>query len=124
MHTGTDQRPQAESLAQNCRAPALGFFRQMPAELVAVALIDAATSAAGGQMSVSWWYEEVRAGRAPAPVIQQVRCTRWRLVDVARFWSERASVGVTTATKTTARAKKASDAARSALAARPAAVAG
>ena len=60
--------------------------RPLPADLAAVALIDAPTCAAPGDMSVSWWHEEVRAGRAPAPAIRRPRCTRWRLADVAAFW--------------------------------------
>ena len=54
-----------------------------------VALISAATCAAPGQMSVSWWNEEVRTGRAPQPVIRASRCTRWRLSDVREFWRKR-----------------------------------
>ncbi len=34
----------------------------LPATLAAVALIDAETCAAAGQMSVSWWHEMVRSG--------------------------------------------------------------
>jgi len=89
----------------------LGQSRPMPVELAAVALIDAVTCAVAGGMSVSWWYEEVRAGRAPAPAIQQVRCTRWRMAQVVQFWTERASLGASDAAMSTARAKKASDAA-------------
>ncbi|MBP5992240.1 MAG: hypothetical protein KA766_19755 [Piscinibacter sp.] len=55
--------------------------------LVEVALIDAKACAAVGDVSVSWWHAEVRAGRAPAPVIQRPRCTRWRLGDVKAFWA-------------------------------------
>lgn len=58
----------------------------LPADLAAVALIDAPTCAAAGAMSVSWWHAEVAAGRAPAPVIRRPRCTRWRAADVAGFW--------------------------------------
>jgi hypothetical protein len=42
-------------------------------------------------MSPSWWFDEVRAGRAPRPVIRGHRCTRWRLADVRRFWELRAA---------------------------------
>ena len=62
--------------------------RPLPAALVDVALIDAPTCAAAGDMSVSWWHEEVRTGRAPAPVIRKPRCTRWRIADVRAFWIE------------------------------------
>jgi predicted DNA-binding transcriptional regulator AlpA len=58
----------------------------LPVSLADVALIDALTCAAAGDMSVTWWHEEVRAGRAPAPVIRKPRCTRWRLSDVRAFW--------------------------------------
>ena len=65
------------------------IWRQLPAELAEVALIDAETCAATGAVSVSWWYEEVRAGRAPKPAIQQPRLTRWSLAVVRSFWQER-----------------------------------
>ena len=65
--------------------------RQLPADVADVALIAADTCAAIGDVSVSWWHEEVRASRAPKPVIQQPRFTRWRLADVRRFWAERAA---------------------------------
>jgi hypothetical protein len=65
--------------------------RPLPADLADVALIAADTCAAAGEVSVSWWHEEVRTDRAPKPVIQQPRFTRWRLVDVRRFWVERAA---------------------------------
>lgn len=62
----------------------------LPSPLDAVALIDAKTAAAVGSMSLSWWHAEVAAGRAPRPVIQQTRFTRWRLQDVRSFWERRA----------------------------------
>ena len=83
--------------------------------LAGVALIDAPTCAAAGGMSVSWWHEEVRTGRAPAPAVRQPRCTRWRLLDVASFWKAFASDGendTRTSAQVTAQAKKASAAAR------------
>lgn len=87
----------------------------LPADLAAVALIDAPTCAAAGAMSVSWWHEEVRAGRAPAPAIRKPRCTRWRLADVRAFWSksaEQAAADGQAAAGVKARATKASAAAR------------
>ena len=63
----------------------------LPADLADVALIDAPTCAAAGQMSLSWWYAEVAAGRAPQPVIRGPRCTRYRMVDVRAFWLDRAT---------------------------------
>lgn len=71
MTAKTDHQPSAQAL---------------PADLAAVALIDAPTCAAAGAMSLSWWHAEVAAGRAPAPVIQRPRCSRWRAVEVAAFW--------------------------------------
>ena len=87
----------------------------LPADLAAVALIDAPACAAVGAMSVSWWHDEVRAGRAPKPVIQQPRCTRWRLQDVRAYWAKRAeqaTADVQAAAGVKARATKASAAAR------------
>lgn len=89
--------------------------KAMPADLAAVALIDAPTCAAAGAMSVSWWHEEVRAGRAPAPAIRKPRCTRWRLADVRAFWSksaEQAAADAKAAAGVTTRATKASAAAQ------------
>lgn len=83
--------------------------------LTGVALIDAPTAAATGGMSVSWWHEEVRAGRAPAAAVRQPRCTRWRLADVADFWRAFATDGaddIKAAARMTAQGKKASNAAR------------
>jgi predicted DNA-binding transcriptional regulator AlpA len=85
----------------------------IPTALSSVALIDAPTCAAAGGMSVSWWHEEVRTGRAPAPVVRQPRCTRWRLSQVSEFWQAFASKGSEEAAAlVTAKAKKASNAAR------------
>ena len=81
-----------------------------PAELAAVALIDASACAATGSMSLSWWHAEVAAGRAPQPVIRQPRFTRWRLVDVHQFWHEQAC-GALNNDGTRTRAAKASAAA-------------
>jgi predicted DNA-binding transcriptional regulator AlpA len=87
----------------------------VPSTLASVALIDAPTCAAAGGMSVSWWHEEVRTGRAPAPAVRQPRCTRWRLSDVLAFWQAFATKGeadTQAAQQVTAKAKKASAAAR------------
>lgn len=86
-------------------------WRPLPADLAAVALIDARTSAAPGDMSVSWWHAEVAAGRAPKPAVRLPRCTRWRLADVRSFWiafAEKAAADTEAAGRVTARAKKAS----------------
>jgi hypothetical protein len=61
---------------------------QIPDALADAALIAGPTCAASGAVSLSWWLEEVRAGRAPQPAIRQSRFTRWRLSDVRRFWLE------------------------------------
>lgn len=87
----------------------------LPADLAAVALIDAATCAAAGGMSVSWWHDEVRAGRAPAPAIRKPRCTRWRLSAVQTFWvkfAEQGSEDSLSAQAAQDRARKASQAAQ------------
>lgn len=82
--------------------------------LAEVALIDAKTCAAVGSMSLSWWHDEVRTGRAPAPVIREPRCTRWTLASVRAYWTERAQLGTDTpdAGKVIAKATKASAAAK------------
>ena len=67
--------------------------RPTPEALADVALIDATTCAAAGCMGVSWWHDEVKAGRAPQPVIREPRCTRWKLCDVRQFWQARAERG-------------------------------
>ena len=87
----------------------------LPAELEAVALIDASICAAAGTVSVAWWYGEVRAGRAPAPVMRGSRCTRWRLTDVRDFWrrqAEQSADGAVRAAMVQSRAEKASAKAR------------
>jgi predicted DNA-binding transcriptional regulator AlpA len=89
--------------------------RPLPTILADVALIAADTCAAIGDVSVSWWHQEVRTDRAPKPVIQQPRFTRWRLADVRRFWAERAAqaeADTAAGERMAARAKKASVKAR------------
>jgi predicted DNA-binding transcriptional regulator AlpA len=87
----------------------------MSADLADVALIDAPESAAIGKMKPSWWYEKMRAGIAPQPVIRAPRCTRWRRSDVIEFWrkyAEEAARDTSTAALVQARAEKASAHAR------------
>ena len=87
----------------------------LPAGLSDVALIEAASCAAAGAMSVSWWHEAVRTGKAPAPVIRKPRCTRWRLSDVKAFWetfAQGASQDAESAEAVKAKAEKASRAAQ------------
>jgi hypothetical protein len=93
----------------------ISTVRPLPANVADVALIAASTCAAIGDVSTSWWQEEVRIGRAPRPAIQQPRLTRWRLADARRFWSERAvlaAADMEAGDLMAARAKTASDKAR------------
>lgn len=83
----------------------------VPPALEDVALIDGPTSAAAGGISLSTWHDLVRNGQAPAPVIRQSRCTRWRMLDVRNWLIERASQQ-TTGDAVLARAKQASIKAR------------
>ena len=87
----------------------------LPPLLADVALIDAATCASTGNMSVSWWHSMVASNQAPQPAVRLPRCARWRLADVRAFWlkfAERAAADTQAAEHATARAKKASAAAR------------
>lgn len=84
---------------------------QVPAALADAALIAGPTCAATGDVSLSTWHDLVRREIAPPPVIKKSRCTRWRLLDVRRFWIEFAeSAGADE--QVTQRAKKASIKAR------------
>lgn len=88
------------------------FSPPLPLANVAdVALINAKTCAAIGSMSVSWWHDEVRAGRAPAPATRRPRCTRWRVADVRAFWQRFAETG-NDSQQVIAQATKASKAAK------------
>lgn len=84
-----------------------------PNPLAEVSLIDAAACASVGSMSISWWHEEVRAGRAPQPAIRKTRCTRWRVSEVRDFWANFAEGGKDNTDKVMEVAKKASTAAKS-----------
>lgn len=79
-----------------------------------VALIDGRASAAVGDVSISWWLEEVRCGRAPAPAVRRPRYTRWKAMDVAAFWRKFVADASNDSRsgEVTKQAKKASDAAR------------
>lgn len=68
--------------------PAKHQLPSIPDSLTDVALVDAATAAAPGGMSVSWWHERVRTGEAPSPVVRLPKCTRWALRDVRQFWQD------------------------------------
>jgi len=83
----------------------------LSADLAQVALVDAATAAAVGGMSVSWWLNQVQGGYAPKPVLRGTRCTRWLSASVASYWRSRAENGpndVERADRLAARSKKAS----------------
>ncbi|MFT3818332.1 MAG: hypothetical protein QM750_11970 [Rubrivivax sp.] len=94
----------------------------LPPDLACAALVDAKTAAAVGGMGLSWWFDEVRAGRAPQPAVRAPRCTRWRVVDVRAFWQRFAEQGADA--RALAQATKASKAAKAAKAAQAAAQAG
>lgn len=80
-----------------------------------VALADITDICALVRMSASWVHNERAAGRFPAPVIREPRCTRWKIADIRAWLIERATQSAAD-TKTTelvtARAKKASTAAQ------------
>lgn len=66
-------------------------------------------------MSVSWWHDEVRSGRAPQPAVRMPRCTRWLVDDVCAFWTEFAAASANDGEgrqRVAELAKKASDSAR------------
>jgi predicted DNA-binding transcriptional regulator AlpA len=88
MTKSTDHAPLSGAASRAARrAPT-------PPELADVALIDGPRCAAAGCIAISTWYELVRRGEAPQPVLRAPRCTRWRLADVRewlRLWAERGS---------------------------------
>lgn len=95
----------------NAKPGSISVAHPLSADLADVALISADTCAAIGEASVSWWHEEVRAGRAPRPAIQQPRFTRWRRCQVIEFWANRvarAADGESAAERMATQAKKAS----------------
>jgi len=87
---------------------------KLPADLAKAALIDVKPAAATGGVSVSWFLAEVAAKRAPQPVIRRPRFTRWRVSDVAAYWTKLAEAPKDPgqADRLLARAKMASTAAR------------
>lgn len=92
MHTKTPIAI-AATAHQAPQATQQSSLATLPPVLVGVSLIDAEMCASVGSMSVSFWHEEVRAGRAPKPAVQRPRCTRWRLTDVADYWRRFAEEG-------------------------------
>jgi hypothetical protein len=99
-----------ESLALGATAPIKAkpkVSSAPPAAFGDDALVDAKTCAAGGNASLSWWFEKVASGEAPPPEIQLPRFTRWNLGKVRQFWREFPSKAATkkTADEVAARAK-------------------
>lgn len=87
--------------------------RPLPADLADVALLDISDVCAAVRMSASWVHDEVRARRFPQPLRYGPRCTRWTAASIRQYLIERAAQPQAEATDlVTARAKKASDAAR------------
>lgn len=68
--------------------------RPLPTDVAEAAFLDINDFVAAVRMSASWVHEEVRAGRAPAPVIRQSRCTRWLAADIKKYLKHRAEVAV------------------------------
>lgn len=90
-----------------------GAPAELPGSLADVALLDIRDVCAAARMSASWIHEEVRARRFPQPLRFGPRCTRWRSGDVRAWLIARAAAHDAEATAAvTAKAKKASDAAR------------
>ncbi len=89
--------------------------RPLPAELADVAFLDIGDVCAAVRMSASWVHDEVRERRFPQPMRFGARCTRWRSADIRTWLVERAAMAAADNRATelvTARAKKASAAAR------------
>ena len=64
-------------------------------------------------MSRSWWHDEVRAGRAPAPLHFGPRCSRWTAAVIRQYLIQRAAQPQAEAAELVkARATKASAAAQ------------
>ena len=87
--------------------------RPLPADLADVALLDISDVCAAVRMSASWVHDEVRSCRFPQPLRYGPRCTRWPAASVRQYLIDRAAQPQAEAAElVTARAKKASDAAR------------
>ena len=81
-----------QSLTEPTKRP---IVRQpAPQALADVALIDAPQCAAAACIGQSQWWELVKTGRAPQPVMRAPRCTRWRLADIRAWLIERAGAGI------------------------------
>lgn len=76
----------------------------LPAALADVALVDARQCASAAGISLSLWFELVRAGKAPQPAFRGNRCTRYRLADVRAWLVEFARTGPASVEPSSARA--------------------
>lgn len=100
------------------RPPVTTNLTQNTRTLHAETLADLALLAIGDvcdlvRMSPSWVHDEIRAGRFPQPLRFGPRCSRWTVASIRTWLAERtASPPEGVAAMTSARAKKASDAAR------------
>ena len=87
--------------------------RPLPANLADVALLDISDVCAAVRMSASWVQNEVLRGRFPQPIRFGQRCTRWPAASVRQYLIDRAAQPqAEVAELVAAKAKKASDAAR------------
>lgn len=87
----------------------------LPSNLADVALLDIRDVCAVTRMSASWIHDEVRSRRFPQPMRFGPRCTRWRSADIREWLIARAAgaeADEQTGAQLSARAKKASDAAK------------
>lgn len=87
----------------------------VPAELADMAFMTIGDVCATVRMSASWVHNEVAGQRFPQPVRLGPRCTRWPAASVKEWMIRRAAAAAVdskTAEVVTARAKKASEAAR------------
>ena len=76
----------------------------VPQALADVALVEGRICAAAAGISLSAWYDLVRAGAAPAPAFRAPRCTRWRMSDIRAWLIERAGTDSDTQPKKVAQA--------------------
>ena len=84
---------------------------RVPQALADVSLVTGPECAAAAGCGLSLWHDLVRTGRAPQPVIQQPRYTRWLISSIRTWLIEHASQPPTDDT-IRMRAKKASATAR------------
>ena len=87
--------------------------RPLPGDLAELALLDIDDVCNAVCMSRSWWHDEVRAGRAPAPLHFGPRCSRWTAAVIRQYLIQRAAQPQAEAAELVkARATKASAAAQ------------